>query len=337
VVSLDDDAVAKLTGQLAGGLVAQMITTAAELGLADALAPAPADPATLARVCRAEVDSLRRLLRGLCSIGLVEEVDTDLFDLTETGQLLRSDHPRSLYSWARVQGRLFARLWGALPEVVRTGRAASELVFGAPFYEYLAAEPELWAEYDRSMDETSRVWFEDVLDALDWSGVHRVVDVGGGRGASLALVLLARPDLVGMVYDLPAVAAGASAALASAGLAGRGAVMGGDFFKWVPPGADAYLLVRVVFNWPDEPATSVLRRCREAMARGSRLVIIDQVVPDHEVSDPVKFNDVNLMAAGGRARRLSEWDHLLAGSGLARTHTELPWPTGWSAIIARPA
>jgi len=250
---------------------------------------------------------------------------------------MRQDHPRSLYSWALVQGRLFTRLWGALPEVIRTGRSASELVFGAPLYQHLAAEPELWAEFDRSMLETSRVWFRDILDALDWNGVHRVVDVGGGQGGSLATVLRARPDMVGLVYDLAPVSAGASAALHQAGLGGRGAVMGGDFFEWVPPGADAYLLVRVIFNWPDGPATALLRRCREAMASGSRLMIIDQVAPDHQVTDPVKFNDVNLMAIGGRARRLSEWDRLLAGSGLARTHTELPWPTGWSAIIARPA
>ena len=47
------------------------------------------------------------------------------------------------------------------------------------------------------------------------------MDVGGGLGGTLAAILTAFPELRGVVFDLPAVADGAAATLAAAGLAER--------------------------------------------------------------------------------------------------------------------
>ena len=51
----------------------QMVSTAAGLGLADALGPDTATTTELAERCGADGSLLGRLLRGLASLGILEE------------------------------------------------------------------------------------------------------------------------------------------------------------------------------------------------------------------------------------------------------------------------
>src|SRR5712691_11476979 len=84
-----------------------------------------------------------------------------------------------------------------------------------------------------------------------FSGIRRLVDVGGGHGLFLATILQAYPAMRGVLFDRPEVAAGAAAALEAAGVARRCEVVGGDFFASVPAGGDAYLLWQIIHDWDD--------------------------------------------------------------------------------------
>ena len=91
------------------------------------------------------------------------------------------------------------------------------------------------------MAKTSERHTEAMIRAYDFGGIKTLVDVGGGFGGTLAAILAAFPALQGVVFDLPAVADAAAAALAAAGLAGRCRAEGGDMRRAVPRGGDAYL------------------------------------------------------------------------------------------------
>lgn len=329
---LDGAGIARLTSLLSGGLLTQAVSTAALLGVADAIGHEARTSAEVANRCGTDPRATYRLLRCLCSIELVEQVDADLFVLSDAGHLLRRDHPRSLRSWAVVQGRLMAPLWAALPSAVETGEAADREVFGSPFYEHLGTRPDLAAEWDEAMAETARAWLEAPLEkALDWAEVATVVDVGGGRGGLLAAHLRRHPHLRGVLVDLPHVVSGAAPTLEAAGVAERVEVVGGDFFQHVPSGADVYLLARVVFNWDDERALRILRTCRRAMAPESRVVVVDQVLDDQDVPDPAIINDLSLLAIGGHARSFGEWNQLAAAADLAPSSPgPPPSSAGWS-------
>ena len=318
---LDELAVARLSQLLGSGLVTHALSAAAALGVADALATGPASSGDVAERCGGQPAAVLRLLRALGSLDVVEEVDADWFDLTDLGHLLRTDHPSSLRSWAVVQSRLMTPLWSGLSDALRAGKPAAELVFGRPFYEHLAAQPELDDLWNQSMVETARAWLdrEGLLDLVDWSAVRSVVDVGGGHGGLLALLLGRYPHLRGVLCDLPSVVAGAGPVLAAAGVDKRVEVVAGDFLERVPPGADVSLLARVVFNWDDEPAVRLLRACREAMGEGGRLLVIDHLLPDDDTRHPARLNDLSLLAIGGRARRWDEWEALITAGGLRAT------------------
>ncbi len=336
---LDDVEVARLTTMASGALITQMVSAAASLGLADAMGLDTATTGQLAQRCGAEESSLGRLLRGLASLGVVEELTPKSFALTDMGHLLRSDHPRSLRSWCVVHGELLAPLWGGLLDAVRSGRPAAAEVFGQPFYAHLAAHPALNDDWNRAMAETARAWWAsgDLLDVVDWSTVSRtVIDVGGGQGGLLAVVLQRHPHLRGVVYDLPDAVAGAPALLAAAKVADRAEAVAGDFFESVPAGGDVYLLCRVVFNWDDEQALRVLGACRRAMSDEALLLVIDQVVPDEDHAHGAKVNDVSLLTMGGRARTAGEWAELIEKARLSAVQPITSTiDTAWTATVLR--
>ena len=57
-----------------------------------------------------------------------------------------------------------------------------------------------------------------ITDIYDFSGIGRLVDVGGGHGLLLATILRTHPTLRGVLFDRPEVVAGAAAVLAAGGL-----------------------------------------------------------------------------------------------------------------------
>lgn len=331
----------RLAGLLSGSLVTQTIAAAAALGLAEALAGGPQTAAEAARAVDADPEGLSRLLGALAALGVVESPDGDSYSLTDMGQLLRADHPASLRSWAITQGQVMAPLWAGLLASMTTGAPAWQHAFGQPFYDHLAAHPALGGHWDRAMAETAVAWLDDddLLGCVDWAGAEWVVDVGGGRGAMLGAILGRYPHLRGTLFDLAQVVGPATGLLAGSGVGDRAEVAAGSFFDAVPPGADVYLLARVIFNWADPEARAILGSCSSAMGCSARALVIDHVLTEEPGRDQARLNDLNLWAMGGRARTFEEWQTLAAAAGLEvlappRWSTRHP---AWAALVLGPA
>lgn len=168
-----------------------------------------------------------------------------------------------------------------------------------------------------------------VVTRYDFSGFSSLVDVGGGRGTLLAAVLGATPGLEGLLFDRPEVVAGA----------GMPAV-GGDFFVEVPPGADCYLLSRVVHDWDDNDAVAILRTCRRAMPDSAALLLVEALLPERAVDSPAAIRmDLHMLAlVPGRERTEAEFAALLRAADLALTGTTTADPrSGLHVLTARPA
>jgi hypothetical protein len=227
------------------------------------------------------------------------------------------------------------QVWGQLLHTVRTGEAAYPIVFGTSCYEHLAEERTSGEHFDRSMTETAGEQWEAVAEACDLSGASTVVDVGGGHGDLLATVLRANPTATGILYDLPAVVAGADW-FDTPELEGRVTAIGGSFFDGVPAGGDAYLLARTLLNFPRADVRRALRRCRAAMEPGARLLVIEPLLPSGPVSLSDACNDLNLLVLGGGGMA-SEADlvELLAEEGFRHERT-IPTATRLFVIEATP-
>ena len=234
--------------QLVVGFVAsRAISVAAKLGIADLIAEAPRTVDELARATKAHAPSLRRLLLMLASIGIFAEGADGRFCHTPLSETLRTDDPQSMRNYAVLCGEPWNwKPWSNLCDTILTGEPAFDQMYGTSHFDYLANHPDDAAVFDAAMSSFAQL-VPEILAAYDFSRFERVVDVGGGQGVLLHGILSAHPKLRGVLADLPAVVAGATA-LRTGTIAERCEVVGIDFFKAVPEGADAYVMKAVVHD-----------------------------------------------------------------------------------------
>jgi cyclopropane fatty-acyl-phospholipid synthase-like methyltransferase len=175
--------------------------------------------------------------------------------------------------------------------------------------------------FDRSMTKRSQRELAAVLEAYDFSTLGTIVDVGGGEGTLLISILKKHPQTQGIVFDQPVTIQRARSAINQAALADRCQAVGGDFFKAVPGGGDAYVLQTILHDWDDERAVTILKTCRRAMRNDAKLLVIDLVIPDAGDASREKFEDIVMMVMfDGMERTVEEFSALFQASGFALTN-----------------
>ncbi|WP_405804747.1 methyltransferase [Streptomyces sp. NBC_00210] len=286
----------------------------AELRIADHLGEKPRTASELAAAIGAHEESLTRFLR-VCELHeLIAPVAPDRWQLTEAGELLRSDIPSLRGFSIAVNAPGMTRPWERIADVVRTGEPATRAVWGLDHWEYYAANP----DEARSYAETSASLSLEAADALvasyDFTGARTIVDIGGSPGTVLARLLKEVPAARGVLLDLDWAVPYADETLTLAGSADRAEVVAGDFLREVPAGGSHYLLKNVLCDLDDTGAARLLSNCFEAAPAGSRLLLLDWEYTEH--SSHVHANDVEFMVlTGGRARTPAQYEELLAKAG----------------------
>lgn len=307
--------------QLIGGLqISRALYAVAELGIADGLAGGPMNSARLARATGTHEPSLYRVLRLLASVGVLREQEARTFSLTILGDRLRTGVPASVRSWAQLADTVGLESFWPIIDMIRTGQSGVEITHGMPVFEHLRRDPERAARFHATMSERTAAFAPSLAAAYDFARLGTVADIGGGQGILLAAILQAHPHLRGILFDLPEVAGGAAAVLEAAGVADRCEIVTGDFFQSVPAGADACVMANVLHDWDDAQSVGILARCRQAMAPGGRVLIVERLIPqDPAAAVPVLVSDLNmLVVTGGRERANAEYGELLAAAGLSQ-------------------
>jgi hypothetical protein len=319
---------------LGGKWLTQMVSTAASLGIPDALADAPRAVDELAASLGCHPPSLARLLRAMSGAGLVEEGLDGRFGLTEVGAQLGSEAlgPLAIFVGSESQWAP----WPALGQAIRTGEPAFDAVHGVGLYEHLESHAGDAALYDAAVDAFTRHQAQALAEHYDFSAFHTVVDVGGGRGTLLLELLKRFPALDAVLFDLPHVADATRARLQRKGLTGRVRVEAGDFFVSVPQGADAYVLKHVLHNWDDDAARQILERCAEAMGPGGRVLVVENVVLPGNRPDATRLLDLEMLVLtrGGRERTKPELRHLFHEAGLVVSES-LPLIGGTRLLVGK--
>jgi hypothetical protein len=224
---------------------------------------------------------------------------------------------------------------GHLRHSVLTGEPGFSYVLGMGFFEYVTQHPEAGTWFDRGLANFATTENAAIAGAYDFTPFRRVVDVGSGQGGFLAEILKANPSVVGTLYDLPQVVQ-EPAYLTAAGLVERCEIVGGDFFKSVPTGGDAYILKRILHDWSDRQCVQILRTCRAAMGDRARILVIDAVVPPGNGFHPSKDMDILMMVfAEGRERTEEEFRELYKQAGLKLTKV-IPTPSVLSIVEGVP-
>jgi len=304
------------------------IYNAAKLNIADLLDGKPQTPEQLAEATHTNAASLYRMLRALASVEIFSENDKGEFSNTALSETLKSDVPGSMNAMAIAQLGDHYNAWGNLLYSIKTGNIAFDKVEGMNVWDYYETHPEEGLNFMKAMTGSTAAAINNVIPAYDFSAFKTIVDIGGGNGALLMALLNAVPGTKGIVFDEEYVVNETQKKIDAQNLSERCSIMAGSFFDFVVEGSDAYLMKHVLHDWNDEKSIQVLVNCHQAMKAGSKLLVIEGIIPTGNTPHPGKFMDINMMAmTGGKERTEKEFAALFAKAGLKLSriiHTKIP-------------
>ena len=117
-----------------------------------------------------------------------------------------------------------------------------------------------------------------------------------------------------------------------------------DLFQPQPvKGADVYLLRMVLHNWPDKEAISIVKNLVAVMDRGSRIIIMDMVLPEagvlpSAVERLLRTEDVTMLSMFNSSERdFQDWFEILkaADERLNVVHSTTPKGSAMSLMEVR--
>lgn len=195
------------------------------------------------------------------------------------------------------------------------------------FFEHLKSLPDLEHEFDQYMKSQSIVHqstsVEHLLQAFEWDSLGDgalVVDVGGGSGSASITVAKAHPKLKFLIQDqkIPITNARQNLEGLPDDVTKRIELMEHNFFEPQPvTGADVYLLRMIIHDWPDSEAIKILRQVAQAMKTGSRILIMDMVLPSpgsgsRTFEAALRQKDLSmLLTFNAKERELYDWFDLV--------------------------
>ncbi|XP_030551481.1 caffeic acid 3-O-methyltransferase-like [Rhodamnia argentea] len=302
-----------------------------ELGILELLAKkgqlSPSDIAARLSIDNpAAADMINRMLRLLASYSIV--LCTLVEDKGSLPRRLYSLGPRSKYFVDNngpsvvpvhmlLQDKTILENWHCLKDVVKEGGIdLFAHMHGMSVFDYMSQgrNPRFNHMFNEAMKALSAIYVPKIAQHYSgFSKAQTVVDVGGGIGETLKIILSKNPHIRAINYDLPHVIAAAPP------IPGIDHV-GGDILKAVPK-ADVHFMKWVLHCGNDEFCVKVLKNCWEALPPRGKVVIIEMVMPEYpgtdELSQSTFFMDTNVlrMSNGGKERTRREFADLARVSG----------------------
>jgi hypothetical protein len=308
--------------ELASGFMAtHAIYAAAKLGIADVLANGPLSADEVAAEVGSNPDATHRLLRACAAFGVFREGPDGRFGLTPLANELRSGTRDSMLAVILMLGDPhYQGTWGQLARTVETGVPGAEEALGKPMWDYLDHNPEFAATFNNAMTRLSALDWPAVEAAYDFSKFSTIVDIGGGHGQLLALMLAAAPSAKGVLLEREVLSGEAEEHLREAGVLPRCRIEAGSFFETAPSDGDLYVMRRVVHDFDDDQAAAILTNVRRHMPRGSNLLLLESLVPPGNTPHFTKTLDLDMLVfVGGRERTEQEFGMLLDRAGFRVT------------------
>jgi hypothetical protein len=117
--------------------------------------------------------------------------------------------------------------------------------------------------------------------SVDFSGVRKLLDIGGGSGCYATSIAAANPGMRATVMDLPSVCAVARGYIERAGIADRVDTTSVNMFResW-PQGYDAHFFANVFHDWSMDTCASLAASSFAALEHGGRIFLQEMLLDD---------------------------------------------------------
>jgi hypothetical protein len=297
--------------QVATGFMASKhLFVAAELGLFEALAEAPATLDTLAARLGVPRRTLRISADAMVALGFLAR-SGEAYQNSPVAQAFLSGRGQpDMRPFLRFWNRISYPTWLGLEGSLRSGKAVT--AGSAPTDE----ENRILADGIEAINAGGAA---ALPDAYDFGQHRRVLSLGFWYVSFLFPLLRRHPALSGTIVMAPQWIEKARAALDREGLAARMSVQEGDYlYDELPPGHDAVLAVNVAHHLSPEHNQLLVQRVRERVEPGTKLLIIDFFTDAAHTSPPfaaLMAGEFQTISGEGDVYSVDEAKGWLAGGG----------------------
>ncbi|KAJ0578139.1 putative caffeate O-methyltransferase [Helianthus annuus] len=332
-----------------GMLLPMVIKTAIELNIFEIMAKTPGGnfssldlASSLPRQTQETPLLIERILRFLASHSVVtstvvedEHGDSkNLYGMTALSYnyVRRQEGTSHASSLLFIYDKVLVNCWYHLKDTVIEGGVPFDKAHGVNAFEYGAKDNRFNEVFNKCMYDKTRIVMKMILESYKgFEGVKEVIDVGGGLGANLELIVSKYPNIKGINLDLPHV-------IKDAPLYPGVEHVGGDMFQSVPKG-DVIFMKWILHDWGDGYCLKVLKNCWAALPEGGKVVVVEAIIPDpesdtgysDEVSKIALGSDMIILMAnpGGKERTAKEYNVMAIEAGFTSMEIVCRVSTFW--------
>ncbi|KAI4335101.1 hypothetical protein L6164_013780 [Bauhinia variegata] len=215
---------------------------------------------------------------------------------------------------ALVQHKVILDSWSQLKEAVVEGGIPFNRAHGCHAFEYLGLDAKFNGVFNTAMVSLTTMVMKKILEVYNgFENISTLVDVGGGLGLTINLIVSKYQHIHGINFDL------AHAIQHAPPYPGVEHVKG-DMFESVPKG-DAIIMKWVLHDWSDERCLKVLKKCYDAIPQNGKVIVVEAVVPGlpetNAAAKNVSHLDIQMMTInpGGKERTKQEFIELATTAG----------------------
>ena len=323
---------AELMRSASGHVEARLIQTAVELAIFDALENSAATAEAVANRLKLEPKATELLLNALASLELLHK-RAATFSLTETAtKYLLKSSPQYVGGMIRFESLLWS-CWEKLPEAIRSGQPARP----PNMYQDDPAETEIFI---KAMDSLVNARGDAAVaaNAIDWSGIAELLDVGSGPATYPIAFCKRFPKLRATIFDLPGTLAITERYVREADMAERIRLIAGDYRKEPIPGNyNAIFLSNIIHGESFENNRSLIRKLVSNLKLRGQIAVKDHILDDSRTTPPVGaiFSLLMLLTTeSGRCYSFSEIKNWMEQAGLSQVRQiDLPPPLTSSLVV----
>ncbi|KAK9048975.1 hypothetical protein SSX86_032058 [Deinandra increscens subsp. villosa] len=296
-----------------------IVKCAIELGIPDILENhgSPMTLVDLSSELKCSQSSLYRIMRFLIHYKVFQETSMG-YTQTPISRLLTKNGKHSMVPLVLLESTpIMLAPWHKLSAWVLSNEQdlPFEAAHGNDLWGFAAANPSHSKLFNDAMGCRARADVAAMIEGCPevFKGLRTLVDVGGGDGTALRLIVEAFPSINGINFDLPHVV---SVAPVTVGVKH----VGGNMFDHVPK-ADVVFLMQILHDWADDVCIAILKKCREAISQNTgKVIVVDAIVgreEDYEFKDVGLILDMVMMAhtSKGKERTSKEWAYVFHEAG----------------------
>ncbi|XP_075503018.1 caffeic acid 3-O-methyltransferase-like isoform X1 [Primulina tabacum] len=228
---------------------------------------------------------------------------SNLFTKNENGACIA---PTSLF----IQDKVLMESWYHLKDAILEATIPFNKAHGMTLFEYAATDSRFNNVLNLCMSNHSVIIMKKIVEIYKgFQGLKSLVDVGGGIGVSLDMIVSKYPSIKAINFDLPHVI---QVAASYAGIEH----IGGDMFASVPKG-DAIFMKWILHDWNDTECIKILKNCYEALPVNGKVIIAECILSETPSSSSNwdalgAMTDVMMLAysPSGKERTLQQYEAL---------------------------